>query len=119
MIIVVSYSHNPYCIHSHTPYRTGYIPAVYEQTNVPHIYVIGDVLEGKHELTPIAIQAGKLLSRRLCAGGNSYTDYVNVATTVFTPLEFGTIGLAEEDAQAIFGSDKIEVCCISSFKYCL
>ena len=83
---------------------------MYEQTNVPHIYVIGDVLEGKHELTPIAIQAGKLLSRRLCAGGNSYTDYVNVATTVFTPLEFGTIGLAEEDAQAIFGSDKIEVC---------
>lgn len=82
---------------------------MYEQTNVPHIYVIGDVLEGKHELTPIAIQAGKLLSKRLCAGGNSFTDYVNVATTVFTPLEFGTIGLAEEDAEAIFGRDKIEV----------
>ena len=36
-----------------------------EQTNVPHVYAIGDVLEGKPELTPVAIQAGKLLARRL------------------------------------------------------
>lgn len=43
----------------------GYIPAIYEQTNVPHIYAIGDVLEGKEELTPLAIQAGKLLAKRL------------------------------------------------------
>ena len=33
-----------------------------EQTNVPHIYAIGDVLYGKLELTPVAIKAGKLLS---------------------------------------------------------
>lgn len=39
-----------------------------EQTNVPHIYAIGDILEGKWELTPVAIQAGRLLARRLYGG---------------------------------------------------
>lgn len=49
--------------------RNGKIPVNdEEQTNVPHIYAIGDILEGKLELTPVAIQAGKLLARRLFAG---------------------------------------------------
>lgn len=39
-----------------------------EQTSVPHIYAIGDILEEKWELTPVAIQAGKLLARRLYGG---------------------------------------------------
>lgn len=34
-----------------------------EQTNVPHIYAIGDILDGKLELTPVAIQAGRLLAK--------------------------------------------------------
>lgn len=82
---------------------------VYEQTNVPHIYAIGDVVRGKQELTPVAIQAGKLLAKRLTTDSQLYTDYVNVPTTIFTPLEFGTIGLAEEDAQLVYGEDNIEV----------
>merc|ERR1712112_629546 len=36
-----------------------------EKTNVGNIFAIGDVLDGKPELTPVAIQAGKLLARRL------------------------------------------------------
>ena len=36
-------------------------------------------------------------------------DYVNVATTVFTPMEYGCIGLSEEDAIAKYGEDDIEV----------
>lgn len=36
-------------------------------------------------------------------------DYVNVPTTVFTPLEYGSIGLSEEDAADQFGKDTIEV----------
>lgn len=49
--------------------RNGKIPVNdEEQTNVPHIYAIGDILEGKWELTPVAIQAGKLLARRLYGG---------------------------------------------------
>lgn len=91
------------------PLLRGYIPVVYEQTNVPHIYAIGDVVRGKHELTPLAIQAGRLLAARLFAGSQKNTDYVNCPTTIFTPLEFGSVGLAEEDAKSIYGDENIEV----------
>ena len=96
---------------SHAPptHRTKYIPTVYEQTNIPHIYAIGDVQEGKEELTPMAIQSGRLLARRLFGVSKENADYINVPTTVFTPLEYGCIGLAEEDAKFIYGEDKIEV----------
>ncbi|XP_063147749.1 thioredoxin reductase 3 isoform X2 [Candoia aspera] len=80
-----------------------------EQTNVPYVYGIGDILEGKPELTPVAIQAGKLLARRLFGGGSVKCDYVNVPTTVFTPLEYGCCGLPEEQAIERFGQDNIEV----------
>lgn len=49
--------------------RNGKIPVNdEEQTNVPYIYAIGDVLQDKLELTPVAIQAGRLLVRRLYGG---------------------------------------------------
>ena len=35
-----------------------------ERTNLPNVFAIGDVLDDKPELTPVAIQAGKLLARR-------------------------------------------------------
>jgi len=80
-----------------------------EQSNVPNIYAIGDVLDDKPELTPVAIQAGKLLARRLCGVSEMVTDYDNVCTTVFTPLEYGCCGLSEEDAKEKFGEDDLEV----------
>jgi len=80
-----------------------------EKTNVDSIYAIGDVLDDKPELTPVAIQAGKLLARRLCGADNTLTDYVNVCTTVFTPLEYGCCGLSEEDAIQQYGEEDIEV----------
>uniref|UniRef100_A0A673L635 thioredoxin-disulfide reductase (NADPH) n=1 Tax=Sinocyclocheilus rhinocerous TaxID=307959 RepID=A0A673L635_9TELE len=58
-----------------------------EQTNVPHIYAIGDILEGKWELTPVAIQAGKLLARRLFAGAT-----LKIYHSLFWPLEFTVPG---------------------------
>ncbi|MGH0115680.1 UNVERIFIED_CONTAM: hypothetical protein FKN15_038003 [Acipenser sinensis] len=90
--------------------KTGKIPVnEEEQTNVPHIYAIGDVLEGKLELTPVAIQAGRLLARRLYAEHSTMCDYTNVPTTVFTPLEYGACGLSEEDSIQKYGEDNIEV----------
>jgi len=80
-----------------------------EKTNVDNIYAIGDVLDDKPELTPVAIQAGKLLARRLCGVSDVLTDYVNVCTTVFTPLEYGCCGLSEEDAIAQYGEEDVEV----------
>ena len=80
-----------------------------ERTSAPHVYAIGDVLDDKPELTPVAIQAGRLLARRIAGVSNKLTDYVNVCTTVFTPLEYGCCGLAEEDAIKQYGEEDIEV----------
>ncbi|CAK6443830.1 unnamed protein product [Pipistrellus nathusii] len=90
--------------------KNGKIPVTdEEQTNVPYIYAIGDILEGKPELTPVAIQAGRLLAQRLYAGSTVKCDYENVPTTVFTPLEYGACGLSEEKAVEKFGEENIEV----------
>jgi len=79
----------------------------YEQTNVPHIYAIGDVQNGRLELTPTAIKAGMLLVNRLFMGSTELMDYVNVPTTVFTPLEYGCCGLSELDAKIKYGEQNI------------
>ncbi|XP_076250564.1 thioredoxin reductase 1 isoform X2 [Rhynchophorus ferrugineus] len=85
------------------------IDAVNEQTNVPHIFAVGDVLYQKPELTPVAIHAGRLLARRLFGNSTVNMDYDNVATTVFTPLEYGCVGISEETAVKRYGEDKIEI----------
>lgn len=36
-------------------------------------------------------------------------DYTNIPTTVFTPLEYGCIGLTEEAAIEQYGEEDIEV----------
>lgn len=89
--------------------KSGYIEAVNEQTNVPNIYAIGDILAGKPQLTPVAIEAGILLAKRLYARSDIQCDYINVPTTVFTPLEYGSCGYTEEEALAEFGIDGFEV----------
>jgi pyruvate/2-oxoglutarate dehydrogenase complex dihydrolipoamide dehydrogenase (E3) component len=97
--------------------QSGKLAVVDERTNVPHIYAIGDVIDGEAlsppsattELTPVAIQAGKLLADRLFAGKTQTMDYQNVPTTVYTPLEYGAIGLAEDDAVKLLGDENVEV----------
>ena len=36
-------------------------------------------------------------------------DYINVCTTVFTPLEYSCVGLSEDDAIEKYGQDGVEV----------
>lgn len=57
----------------------------------------------------VAIHAGRLIARRLFAGSEQKMDYADVATTVFSPLEYGCVGLSEEQAIAKFGEDNVEV----------
>lgn len=66
-------------------------------------------MQRKPELTPVAIHAGKLLAKRLFANSKEKMDYANVATTIFTPLEYGSVGLSEEDAVSKYGADEIEI----------
>jgi len=68
-----------------------------------------DVSQGSQELTPVAIQAGVRLAKRLFGGSKERMDYINVCTTVFTPIEYSCVGYAEDDAMEKFGADNIEV----------
>ena len=45
-------------------------------TSVPNIYAIGDVCQGRLELTPTAIMAGRLLADRLIRTNNSIHSYL-------------------------------------------
>lgn len=63
-----------------------------ERTNVPHIFALGDNVAGNLELTPVAIQQGKRLARRLFDGAIKKMNYKTIPTTVFTPLEYGSCG---------------------------
>jgi thioredoxin reductase (NADPH) len=80
-----------------------------DQSNIPHIWAVGDVADGKPELTPVAIQAGTLLARRLFRKSVVLMDYLNIATTVFTPLEYGSVGYSEERAREVLGDENVEV----------
>lgn len=57
----------------------------------------------------MAIHAGRLIARRLFAGATQKMDYDDVATTVFSPLEYGCVGLSEEAAIRKYGEDNVEV----------
>lgn len=48
--------------------ETGKVDAVHEQTSVPHVYAVGDVVRQRAELTPVAVMAGRRLARRLFGG---------------------------------------------------
>lgn len=79
-----------------------------EATSVPHIFAIGDTAKGRPELTPVAIRAGELLARRLFAGSSQLFDYNFIPTTIFTPIEYGFVGLSEEAAIEKYGAEGVE-----------
>ncbi|KAM9394382.1 thioredoxin reductase 2, tandem duplicate 2 [Pholidichthys leucotaenia] len=85
------------------------VVAADDATSVPNIYAFGDIGEGRPELTPTAIKAGKLLARRLAGQSSELMNYDNVPTTVFTPLEYSCVGLSEGEAEKRHGKDGIEV----------
>jgi len=58
-------------------------------------------------LTPVAIRTGTLLAKRMFSGETELMDYVNVPTTIFTPIEYGTCGYSEEEAKNKFGAENI------------
>jgi len=49
------------------------------------------------------------LAGRLYNGIQEQMDYDNIATTVFSPLEYGCVGLTEEEAIKRYTEDEIEV----------
>ena len=78
----------------------GIIPVdTYQNTNIEGIYAIGDVT-GKSPLTPVAVAAGRKLADRLFNGETeSYLDYNQIPSVVFSHPPVGTMGLNEAEAQ--------------------
>ena len=89
------------------PEKRGKIECVGEQTNVENIYAIGDVVYGVPELTPVAITTGRRLAGRLYDDSSLQMDYENVATAVYTPLEYGCVGLSEEAARTKYANVEV------------
>lgn len=82
----------------------------FQNTNVPNIYAVGDIIEGGIELTPVAVAAGRRLSERLFNNKpNEHLDYQLVPTVVFSHPPIGTIGLSEPKAIEQYGADKVKV----------
>jgi len=48
-----------------------------------------------------------LLARRLFNNETTICDYVNVATTVFTPIEYGCCGMSEEASIEKYGEQNL------------
>ncbi|MBI1396749.1 MAG: glutathione-disulfide reductase [Betaproteobacteria bacterium] len=89
-----------------TVHRDGTIPVdAFQQTSVPGIYAVGDII-GHHELTPVAIAAGRRLADRIFGGqADRRLVYENVPTVVFSHPPIGTVGLSEEAAFARHGEE--------------
>jgi glutathione reductase (NADPH) len=84
----------------------GHVPTdAFQTTNVEHIYAIGDVT-GHHELTPVAIAAGRRLADRLFGGmADRKLDYECIPSVIFSHPTIGTVGLSEAQARERFGDD--------------
>lgn len=80
-----------------------------EQTVVPNIFAVGDAINGRPQLAPVAIRAGKLLARRLVGVSEELMDYRFIPSTVFTPLEYGFCGFSEDEALSKFGKKNMLV----------
>lgn len=83
----------------------------YQQTNVPNVYSLGDVV-GNMELTPVAIATGRKLSNRLFGGDefkNLKQDFTVIPTAVFSHPEAGSVGLTEKEAIEKYGEDDIKI----------
>jgi len=87
----------------------GFIPTdKWQQTNVEHIYALGDVT-GRAALTPVAIAAGRRLADRLYGGmSDRHLEYELIPTVIFSHPPIGTVGLTETEAQAAWG-DSVKV----------
>lgn len=81
----------------------------YQNTNVPGIYAIGDII-GKQALTPVAIAAGRRLANRLFDQQTEcYLNYDNICTVVFSHPPIATVGLSEAEAIKQYGKAAIKV----------
>jgi len=89
--------------------ESGHIPVdTYQNSAAAGIYSVGDVT-GHHELTPVAIAAGRRLAERLFGGqADAKVEYENIPSVVFSHPPIGTVGLSEAQAREQFGAPLVK-----------
>ncbi len=81
----------------------------YQNTNVPNIFAVGDIMQGGIELTPVAVAAGRRLAERLFNNKpEEHLDYNLVPSVVFSHPPIGSIGFTEPQAQEKYGAENIK-----------
>ncbi|MGN6409977.1 MAG: glutathione-disulfide reductase [Nitrobacter sp.] len=73
----------------------------FSQTNVPHIYAVGDVTH-RFNLTPVAIREAHAFADTVFGNKPTRVDHADIPTAVFSQPEVGTVGLTEGQARAQF-----------------
>ena len=68
------------------------------QTSIDNIYAIGDVTN-RLNLTPVAINEGRIFAANHFGGENRTMDYANIPTTIFSHPPLATVGLTEAEAR--------------------
>ena len=70
------------------------------QTNLPHIYGVGDVV-GRHEIVHIAVQQGEVAGHNISHPDRmKQMDYRLLTEVIFTEPQIATVGLTEKKARA-------------------
>jgi glutathione reductase (NADPH) len=81
----------------------------FENSSVEGVYALGDV-NGKRQLTPVAIAAGRRLADRLFGGKpDAHLDYECIPSVVFSHPPVGSVGLSEIEARRRFGDEHVHV----------
>ncbi|KGG16389.1 Glutathione reductase [Prochlorococcus sp. MIT 0602] len=80
----------------------------HHRTNVSSIFAVGDVTN-RINLTPVAIEEGRVLADNLFAGKNRHVNYDFVPKAVFSQPELAFVGITEEEALDKYGEDNIVV----------
>jgi len=78
----------------------------YLQTNIPHIYAIGDV-NGQMMFTHVAGMEGKIVVQNAVVGFKQKVRYDNVSWVTFTSPEIFHLGLTEKEAKEKHGEIKV------------
>ena len=76
-----------------------------------NVYALGDV-QGKAELTPVALAAGRRVGNRLYGGEkfkDDHLDYHNIPSVIFSHPTAGSVGLSESQAKEQFGVDNVKI----------
>jgi len=80
----------------------------WQQSTVPGIYAVGDVTN-RVNLTPVAIAEGRALAETLFNANPMSMDHADIPAAVFSQPPVGSVGLAQEAAERLFGAEGVDI----------